>query len=381
MKRLLINLLALFVWNKTKRHQLRFFLSYVKLQSFLSLFHWNKEKIKENSVLLIETNNCHGEVIAGYLEYFQKLGFNIDILVNWEILNEDPFCRLDLSKVRIASCDFATTCFFLNSTKILGYKHIIVMTSACYFINKDRQYTSVLENYPSLKKHKSLFIVEHDTVDINRFNEDDFVKNKKLITLGHFPCSTFVCPFLFGSKQLNLKNKLTTFVCIGSISNARKNHRLLIDAVMSLAKDNQKFRVVVVGEGDLKNIPKEVLPYITFMGRLNFKDMFNTVESADFYLPLLDPNNEKHFRYITTGVSGSAQLIYGFSKVPVIHSKFASFYGFDKQNAIIYDDLYLAMREAISLDDDEYVKKQQCLSSLTEKLYLESLENLKEILK
>ena len=47
-----------------------------------------------NNVLLVETNGCHGEVIAAYIQYFQRLNKNVYCLVNKRVARENPFCRL-----------------------------------------------------------------------------------------------------------------------------------------------------------------------------------------------------------------------------------------------------------------------------------------------
>ncbi len=61
-------------------------------------------------------------------------------------------------------------------------------------------------------------------------------------------------------------------------------------------------------------------------GHLDFDEMYNCVEHADFYMPLLDADNPDHERYIRTQVTGSMQLVYGFACVPVVDKKFADFY-------------------------------------------------------
>ena len=110
--------------------------------------------------------------------------------------------------------------------------------------------------------------------------------------------------------------------------------------------------------------------------------MFEKLESADFFLPLLDPDNPAHDRYLTTGVTGSAQLIYGFAKVPVIHSKFADFYRFNNSNAIVYSgDMTDAMLHAINMTDTEYEKLRQSLKQTADEIKRESINNLREILK
>ena len=109
--------------------------------------------------------------------------------------------------------------------------------------------------------------------------------------------------------------------------------------------------------------------------------MFDQIENADFFLTLLDPENPAHDRYITTGVTGSAQLIYSFAKVPVVHKKFAEFYRFDETNAIVYDGtLGDAMAHAIDIAPDKYKKMQTALTNTANAITTESIENLKGML-
>ena len=99
-------------------------------------------------------------------------------------------------------------------------------------------------------------------------------------------------------------------------------------------------------------------------------------------MPLLDPENPAHDRYLTTGVTGSAQLIYGFAKVPVIHSKFAEFYRFNNSNAIVYNgDMADAMMRAINISGAEYETMRNELITTANEIKRESIDNLQEILK
>ena len=380
-KKFITNILVMPIRNREKRHYTRWWIMNFR---FLDCLLWIKfvySTIRQNSVLLIETNNCHGEVIAGYIRYFQKLGFNIDISVSSDVYAEKPFCRLNMENVRIFPCDFIVQKWILYSKKIINYKHVFLMSSAYYRRSVEEKYTSALDAFPPLRGHPSLFVIEHDLADIARFKEEEFLKHNRLITLGHFDKGVFMSPILFGNIEKNPKNKVTTFITIGAIKGFRKNHQALIQAIEQLAQENLRFKVIIVGSGSLDSLPKTVHPYIQIMGRLNFPKMFKCMEKADFFLPLLDADTPEHERYITTGVTGSAQLIYAFSKVPVLHPKFAPFYEFNEKNAILTSDLAQGMRKAIQISADEYTQKQSALTDLAEKLENESLHNLKEILK
>ena len=337
--------------------------------------------VHKNSVLLLEANHCHGEVITGYIPYFQKLGFKVDVIISKEIQQERPFCRHQLKNTKIFHFDYVMFGQTLKLKKILRYKHVFLMSSARYRRSGNELYTSVLRDFSCLKKLPSLFVVEHDLVDINRFQEEDLLQKNHLITLGHFDKGVFMCPLLFGDLKKYPKNDVTTFITVGVIDTVRKNHQALIQAIQQLASENLKFKVIIIGKGTLDNMPETVRPYIQIMGRLDFPKMFDCLEKADFFLPLLDPENPEHNRYITSGVTGSAQLIYAFSKVPVLHPKFANFYGFNDDNAILTEDLAKGMRNAIQMPPEQYTQKQQSLTDLAKQLETETFNNLKEILK
>ena len=147
-------------------------------------------------------------------------------------------------------------------------------------------------------------------------------------------------------------------------------------------KGYRNFSVIIVGEGELGKIPGHLRPFLHVAGKLDFPAMYEAMRRADYFLPLLDPGNPAHNRYITTGVTGSAQLVYGFAKIPVIHEKFASFYGFNDRNALLYREETLggAMLRAIRQTEEEYAEMQQALLQLGRDIDRESRSNLKRAL-
>lgn len=110
------------------------------------------------------------------------------------------------------------------------------------------------------------------------------------------------------------------FITVGSLSAQRKNHELLVEALETVYHEGHRdFSVIIVGEGELGEIPGHLRPFLHVAGKLDFPAMYEAMRRADYFLPLLDPGNPAHDRYITTGITGSALLIYGFAKIPVIH--------------------------------------------------------------
>ena len=185
------------------------------------------------------------------------------------------------------------------------------------------------------------------------------------------------------SAPVTIRNPKPEFITVGALSAETKNHSLLLEALTDLYNAGFKdFSVTIVGEGETGEIPEHLRPFLNITGKLDFPSMFAAMERADYFLPLLDPANPAHERYISTGVTGSAQLIYGFAKIPLIHEKFASFYRFDAQNALLYDKegLSNAMCRAIKQTSAEYAAMQQNLLNLGRQMDGQSRANLERAL-
>ncbi len=116
------------------------------------------------------------------------------------------------------------------------------------------------------------------------------------------------------------RNREPVFITVGSLSAQRKNHNLLIEALQTIYHEGHRdFSVIIVGKENWEKFPATCAPSCMSCGKLDFPAMYEAMRRADYFLPLLDPGNPAHDRYITTGITGSALLIYGFAKIPVIH--------------------------------------------------------------
>ena len=59
-------------WSKIRANYLKYNHFY---QEFLT------HKVAAKSVLVIEPNNYHGEVVPGFVKYWQDLGYNVDVIM------------------------------------------------------------------------------------------------------------------------------------------------------------------------------------------------------------------------------------------------------------------------------------------------------------
>lgn len=350
---------------------------------------FKKHKLRKgNNVLIVEGNNCHGEVIPGVIKYFRDLKFNIDLLITNLQEEYNPTSNTNLKGINKYICDFGTLKQILFTDKIKEYDCIFFTSYILYKVCPE------LNHYPYLfyifdkiqpPKH-GIYVIEHELDE----RDDSFIKEGTTFQIADFnvctPNPKQLNTHYFGKIKITGKTpNFTKFIMVGALENQRRNCSLLTDAVKTIVEKGYKdFSVTVIGRGDVSFLPENIQPYFNIMGRVDFPTMYKAMEEADFFLPLLDPDNPEHERYITCGTSGSFQLIYGFQKPCLIHKKFCiPMHGFTNDNSLIYDRLDgLAdkMIEAIEMNRDEYKNIQNNLKIFADSLYKKSLKNLKETL-
>lgn len=367
--------------------------------------------IKSDTVLIVELNrNAHSEILPAYAKYFLDLGFNVDVALTPENLMMDALCRVKNNPaIRILEIDFDLWNYFFKLKALKKYKKIMLVSHTVYcaplspielltrqfnfklkskIINKKIigiPMESAFVRFPALNNwYEKMLVAEHHVYLENK----RLAKDNKLISLGEFNKKGIrqVNPHYFGEiKKTDKNSDVINFIVVGHIDRARKNTDALMEAVKDLHNQNiRNFKITVIGYGDLKGVDKEIANYFDIKGRINFPNMYNEIEKADFLLPLLDPDDEDHEkRYLKCGFSGSIVLIYGFLKLCLIAEKFAPMHGLSQDNSIVYkenSDLAAAMKQAIDMNQEEYQTKRINLENYTKNLYNLSLENLKELL-
>lgn len=337
----------------------------------------------EKTILVVEANTTHGEVVPGYVKYCLDLGYKVDVVITPEVARERPFLRFEHENLRIFILSHWGLKLLFAMPKVYNYKKILITSSAYYFLGDGNKWPAVVDVF-GLKQHENkLIVVEHDLLDIKKLNEEDLLKDNKILTLSEFDKGIMVNPHYFGEVKVTAKNELTNFIVVGGIQAQRKNHKMLLEAVKELAeKKIENFKITIVGKGNLDDIPYNIRKFFEIKGRLDFPKMYDEMEKADFFLTLLDAENEMHRRYISSGTTGSKQLILGFGKPAIINSEFGKFYGFDDESAIIQksNNLSNAMTKAINLNAKDYDSMQNNLLILKEDIYKKSLDNMRRII-
>jgi glycosyltransferase involved in cell wall biosynthesis len=350
----------------------------------------NLPTVRPRSILVAEVNDCHGEVIPGYVKYLLDLGYdNIDVLMIPELYKYDPLCRLGDSRIKILVLPLAfLTGFFSLNERIGKYETILLTSQVIYknLTNEGKWETRIFDYFPALNEYRDKIVaVEHHV----EYMDDDLLKRGKAITLADFnvavECKISVNPHYFGEIKITPKSDdITNFVVVGALESHRRNTELLIRTILKLHKNEPgRFKITIIGRGNIGDIPDEIQRYFDIRGRVGFNEMFSAMEEADFFLCLLDPTNPEHNRYISAGTSGAFQLIYGFVKPCLIAEKFAEKYGFTNENSLVYtsnSDLAETMRRAIKMNSTEYDDIQNALKSTAAGIYQRSLETMRRIM-
>ncbi len=343
-------------------------------------------KVKPKSILYLEMNGCHGEVIPGYLKYLHELGYNVDLMVVPELARDIPLSRLERNFYNeLFALELWDMRDILISKKIQEYDYCLLNSNYIY-VSGGKQY-SFREVFEKVEQPRNGYLViEHHLDKINPV----MIAENRVLQLADFKNASgknavFCNPNYFGEIKEHKKNEVINFISIGSHSLRRRNSNLLFDGVKELLKSGiSNFKITLIGRNiSLEGLSDEELNHFDIKGHLSFEEMFEELEKADFLLTLLDPEVEDHSRYLKDGTSGSFQLVYGFNLPCVIPEKFAEVHKFNKDNAIIHkngSDFAETLKRCIELSEAEYDSLKRNLAKTVSTIREESKNNLKEIL-
>ena len=338
--------------------------------------------ITDRMVLMVEPNAFHAEILPGFVGYFNQLGYKTVLLCRKVNVESGVFCRVpeNLRPIMLPMNPAAMRrCLKTEWTKRF---EIFFLTSN--IIGMTGGFWGLFFDYLGFnpKTGRGFLLVEHNyrfieaSILNRRFNPKHVFHLSGIVNENCY--LQMLNPHYFGKVNVpRLNPERVVFISVGS-----QNRRFeeLIAAVRFLENSGcHNFVVKVVGYNIGANVFEECSQRVEVLGCLTFSKMFNEVEKAHFFLPLLNPLNEQHKPYLQDVTSGARQLILGFFKVPIIHERFAEVYRFTKNQAELHSDSNLgkAMLNALQMDPEIYAQKVLALKNLGEKINSESLANLK----
>lgn len=373
--------MPVFIWNKDKRkefirHVSRFKFSFCSIANYKTLMN---SPMNNKSVLIIEPNDFHGEVILGYAEYFVLLGYDVDVIVTPNQMKTNPFSLCNIENIHYYAIDEVLFKKFLASEKAEKYEAVL-------FSSIDGMHGSVAR-YVNDEMYKKTIAVLHNKEHLEKIDNKKLYEDDKLLVLRNFSNDSKlweVNPHYFGEIHPQPRNKVLNFITVGMLDPKRRNGSVMINAVRLLIKNGFKnFKITVICRHKTGKFPKDVMPYIDVKVGLEYDAMYHEMEKADYFLPLLDPTNEGQREYLSLLSTGSIQLILGFLCPAIINEEFAAAYEFNTENAIVYknNDLAEAMLEVAKISDDDYLLMTGKLMELSDYKKEISLNNLRKAIK
>jgi hypothetical protein len=370
-------------WRKKARDKL-LYLAYFAPEAEHSDNSFYDYEIREKSVLIVEPNSFHGEILPGFAKYFQELGFNVDLFLRPHNMRQDPFCDYPQDKLpQFFLGNMEHIKEWLHLEKINNYEYIF-FSSYTYgekYLTAGDSYLKYLEFLP--KARKGLLVVEHSLFCLNKYGAEKWLQEGRLFLLWPFQGIPFLNPHYFGERKISRKNAKTRFFAVGIVMD-RNCLGLIFEAAQKLlSAENGNFELILAGRGEAPKITKRLAQHVKFKGGLDFAAMFAEIRAADFILLPLSYAVERHREYLRGKVSGTNQLMLGFVKPCLFEKAFANAYGLTEKNAVIYDngrELADAMRRAMEMCPEEYDRMRENLQFLADEMYGESLANLREVL-
>jgi hypothetical protein len=333
-------------------------------------------------VLLIEPNRFHAELLPGYTCYFQALGFDVEILCRRANAESGVFARVPLN--RRPKCHvmhpFGMKCVAKGLSKA-SYDYVMITSS--YLAERHGFWGPVHDYFGGIPSGRhGHAVVAHSLPQMLPFVRAGAIDARDLILLSSHRDGTMLWPMVnphyFGVvEQKKAPAERRVFVTVGSLLGANRGIDALFEAVAFLRDSGvENFEVRIIGRQAATRAAFPNAPEcIKFLGMLDYPAMYDEIESADFYLPLLDPSNAGHRRYLAGETTGSRQLVLGFLKIPVINQEFGAVYGFTERNSLLYSGTNLgpAMRSACLMTAEEYRRRIEALALLEDEVSRESI--------
>ncbi len=340
------------------------------------------------AVLMVEPNSFHGEILPGYIHYFNQLGFEVVLLWRQANAQSGVLSRFeDAEMPRVYTMSPFWLKRSLAAVRTERYQQLFLSSSRMALPGG---YYGIFVNYltkQSIFHRQSYLMVEHNLPSLREYLKAGKCVPKQVFLLSELERSeksvSMLNPHYFGKVASHDLEAKRIFVTVGSVTKRNRNFDMLIDAVAALeARGFEDFEVHVIGRGANQELFEGASSKLIPHGYLSYQAMYDVVASSDFILPLLDPENEGQRRYLSGETSGSRQLILGFLKPPVIQAEFAHCYDFSAINSVVYDVEGLAggMVQALCLEPNVYECMLGELQATAKKVKEQSLLNLKEAL-
>lgn len=196
--------------RKKGRAFLRDFLSDYDRNARRSMRAWRRHAVAGRTILILEPNYCHGEVLPGFCRHLLDMGYRVDVLMHHSLAGQSPLCCFKENEIQIFTAMCTSWKRLAKARVLTRYEAILVSTSAFYDIPG---WASFL-HMTGLDKFANLLAVEHELKDIPRFGEEELDRQGRLLTLGSFPRGMMVNPHFFGEIARRFSEEDSRILCL-----------------------------------------------------------------------------------------------------------------------------------------------------------------------
>jgi hypothetical protein len=326
-------------------------------------------------------------LLPGYCDYLRRLGYRVVLLLRRKNWDSGVFSRIPPEeRPEMFAMGAAAMRRCLRRIPLDKYELVLVTSTV---LAEAYGYYGLFFDFLGFmpKGRHGYLVVEHNFASLVPAIEAGRIELGRVLLLSphvHEGVTVpMVNPHYFGATARHALGDARTFITVGSATSRNRDFRQLAKAVNDLERQGVwDFRVLVIGRSAARELCGPVSERIAVLGYLSFADLYSSLDGADFFLPLLDPDNPGHRRYLSGETTGSRQLILGSCVVPVINDVFARAYGFDERNAVVYSATNLAdaMLRSIRMSPDEYAMRRSGLAKLAAEVRDESLQNMADAL-
>ena len=342
-------------------------------------------------ILVFEPNNHHYEILPGFCKLFERLGFEVDLLVRNHSGLGDEFCRANIS-VNVFQYD--KDGYEALKKRVIDKEYCFVFISSLDHI-EDGKLIDIVKRLDDIHLKTPFFGCFHDLSNIDKFENVNLLKDRRIVTLSDYMYKDTLIPMVnpqYFSEHLekHKKNETTSFVMVGTnIWRNELEHSLDSECLKRInfniesigAFDEKKYnknrlkrtvffpvaRILHISKysnPSMKPASKQAIQHITNVGKLPFPEMYHTIEKSDFIL--LNIKVKPNTDFITRKTSGSKQLALGFNKPPIMPEEIADAYGFDSTNAVLYTEGHLddALIRACRINDQEYQQMKKNIENM-----------------
>jgi hypothetical protein len=320
-------------------------------------------------IAYIEFNLVHDEIQPVFYYIANKLNYEMDFYIPEINSKRDVFCKC--KNVNVFIIDYKNPHNPINSPSLPiekkweTYDLIIMGTGEPY--DRIQKFLSIKNNNKSMIIHN--YHKKYDTLPFKTILLANFIK-KKLNAIN----SIVINPFYCGEISIDQKSNSKIFCVQGNFHSKKRNYKSLIEAVLKLKHDGltpNNFKIEIIGRYNHKDIKwhnfgTEGESFEKIIIRLKIDNYFNRPNKEYMYseyldkminsryiLPLID-NTHSH-KFFQNSCTSSINLGIACLCIPVINKQLANLYNINFGYHYENNDLYSAMKKAISCKNDNEV--------------------------